>query len=220
MDFPFPIITVTGLEAPARLWALRDRGEGLPVMLGGPEQLERLQEAMAFNEATPEEILAEAAALDPMEWLQEREQAEDDFYEIEAADWPEDTAPATALTTPIDMVSGEPLDEVYIAVLPARTSPEAAALLKIGGWNDCPQAHEHAALWRSWSERFGAEVACIADDVVEFTVARPPQTREDALALAREQFIYCSDIVYQGCETLEALAASLLKSPVWFFWWD
>jgi Domain of unknown function (DUF4253) len=45
-------------------------------------------------------------------------------------------------------------------------------------------------------------------------------TRKDALDLAREQYIYCSDIVSQGTGTLEALAAGLLGGTAWFFWWD
>lgn len=223
MSFPYPLVKVPGLEAPARLQQLRARGDGLPVIVGGPDELERLAENFEMVDESTEDILAQAAEIDAIAWLEERARGEgdgDDYYDIEAGEWPEDAQPATALTSTIDMVSGEPLEEVSIAVLPTQSSWEAAALLKIGGWNDCPQAHEHVALWKSWHERFGAEVACIADDVIEFTVARPPQTREEALALAREQFVYCADIVYQGCETLEVLAASLLKSPVWYFWWD
>lgn len=60
----------------------------------------------------------------------------------------------------------------------------------------------------------------IADDIIEFSVARPPQTAAEARALAREQFIYCTDIVMQGVGSEAALAATLQGSANWFFWWD
>jgi hypothetical protein len=38
--------------------------------------------------------------------------------------------------------------------------------------------------------------------------------------LAQAQYVYCPDIVDQGVESIEALAATLLGDPRWFFWWD
>ena len=52
----------------------------------------------------------------------------------------------------------------------------------------------------------------VTSDTIELSVSNPPKTREDALKLAEEQFIYCEDIVLQGTETLEALATELLNS--------
>jgi len=75
-------------------------------------------------------------------------------------------------------------------------------------------------LFKYWSEQYDATVACIAGDIIEMTVARPASTRDEALALARQQFIYCSDIVHQGVGSVEALAATLLRATVWYFWWD
>jgi hypothetical protein len=71
-----------------------------------------------------------------------------------------------------------------------------------------------------WQERYGAEVVGVTHDVVEMLISRPPRTRAQALELAREQCLYCSDIVLQGTNTLDVLAASLLDGTTWFFWWD
>jgi Domain of unknown function (DUF4253) len=60
----------------------------------------------------------------------------------------------------------------------------------------------------------------MTQDTIELAVERPIQTREDALAVAHEQYVYCADIVQQGTETIEGLAAALLNAPEWFFWWD
>jgi hypothetical protein len=60
----------------------------------------------------------------------------------------------------------------------------------------------------------------IAGDVVEMAVARPPRTRDEAIALAKEQYAYSPDIVDQGTETIDVLAAEIIGQPRWFFWWD
>lgn len=57
-------------------------------------------------------------------------------------------------------------------------------------------------------------------DVLEMRVTRPPQNDEDALALAREQYLFCFDIVDQGVMTIDNLRQSLLGSELWYFWWD
>jgi Domain of unknown function (DUF4253) len=51
-------------------------------------------------------------------------------------------------------------------------------------------------------------------------VAVRPKTREEALALARDQYVYCADNIDQGVRTYSALAAALMESDWWYFWWD
>ncbi|MDR2154696.1 MAG: DUF4253 domain-containing protein [Burkholderiaceae bacterium] len=220
MTYPYPYEIVTGAAALKRLHELRASKEGIPIILGGKEKFERVQECYSFIDSTPEELVAKAATLDPMAWLKEREEEDSEYFKIKESDWPEETFPNDALSAHLDIRSREPLDEVYITILPASDTWKAACYLKIGGWNSMPNAHEHSALWRYWEERYGAKVACIADDVIEFTVEHPPQTRAEAMELARQQYIYCADIVHQGVESVEALAAIILKAPVWYFWWD
>src|SRR5262249_59409253 len=94
------------------------------------------------------------------------------------------------------------------------------AVLPLGGWNDCPKPEVHVAMFESWGRRQGAEVMTVGGDVVEMRVGRPPRTRDEAIALAKEQYLYCTDIVDQGTETIDALAYGLRENPVWFFWWD
>jgi len=57
-------------------------------------------------------------------------------------------------------------------------------------------------------------------DTINLQVANRPKTREEALALARDQYVYCPDIVDQGVETYNALAADLVANYWWYFWWD
>jgi hypothetical protein len=73
---------------------------------------------------------------------------------------------------------------------------------------------------RRWHGQYGAEVIGVFPDLLEMRVARPPLTQEDALDLAKEQYLCSNDIVIQGTQTLQALAAGLLGGTAWFFWWD
>jgi len=41
-----------------------------------------------------------------------------------------------------------------------------------------------------------------------------------AEALAKEQYAFCMDLVYQGAGTIRALASGLKKSTSWYFWGD
>jgi hypothetical protein len=57
-------------------------------------------------------------------------------------------------------------------------------------------------------------------DTVELRVRRRPGSRDEALALAREHYAYCNDTVDQGTKDMATLAANLMGSDWWFFWWD
>ncbi|MBI5726174.1 MAG: DUF4253 domain-containing protein [Planctomycetes bacterium] len=94
------------------------------------------------------------------------------------------------------------------------------AFLKCGAWNECPEAAVHCAFHREWQAEFGAEITGMSGDIVECTVANPPLNKEVAIKLAWQQYWYCADIVGQGCESISNLAATLLNSPYWYFWWD
>ena len=72
---------------------------------------------------------------------------------------------------------------------------------------------------KRWYEQYGAIPAVVTNDVLEFRLPRPVD-REAALALALEQYAWCSDIVEQGVGTIGALADTLARSTVWYFWWD
>ena len=58
------------------------------------------------------------------------------------------------------------------------------------------------------------------EDVIEMRVMQPPTDPSAAQTLAREQFLYCSDIVQQAVGTTRALASMLQGGTAWYFWWD
>lgn len=112
------------------------------------------------------------------------------------------------------------LTRVTLAVLETADPADAPILLRFGAFNDCPHPPVHVAFLRDWRRRFGAVPIAVTADVIELWLAQPVQTREDAWALASEFYAYCPDIVDQGTETLNALAAETWRSRHWFFWWD
>lgn len=113
-----------------------------------------------------------------------------------------------------------PYAEVVIAQLPVNNGADAIGMLGFGGWNDCPFPAEHVAAWRHWHAQYGVEIVGVSTDVINARTRTRPTTRETAMALALEQFEYCSDVVHQGVGTIEALAATLMAEDWWYFWWD
>jgi hypothetical protein len=134
-------------------------------------------------------------------------------------EWPAEPSPSVGLT--VAMKYGLTfMPNVYISLIPTDDWTTVPAHLRWGGWNDCPRAEYHVAALRSWRDRFGAELIGLSADRMDLRVARRPDTREQALELAREHYASCSDIVDQAEGTLSPLAVSLITDDWWNFWWD
>ncbi len=135
--------------------------------------------------------------------------------------WSAEPTPAEAhYTLHRDVLSREVFDEALLQSVALDASWEIPARLGFGGWNECPMPEAQCAIWRHWEKRYGAHIIGISRDVIEAVVEKPPETLEEAEALAWEQYLYCPDIVDQGTETIRALAEALWKSSSWYFWWD
>jgi len=126
----------------------------------------------------------------------------------------------TKFTVPFDILTGRPVEGVFILLVPTRQGYEVPAYLGFGGWNECPDPVEHVAILKYWHESYGAEPVTFAGDTLELLVPAAVQSEEGAMALAMEQYFYCMDIVDQGTGSIDALADSLRGSSIWFFWWD
>jgi hypothetical protein len=140
--------------------------------------------------------------------------------EPQIGEWPTEPMGAPELSVATETLTGAPLDKAQIVILPTDDPSTIPAYLHWGHWNGCPAPEYHIAALRSWRERFGAELVGLSHDVMNIRVKSRPPTRKAALELAREQYVYCSDIVEQGAQTLSALAAVLMESDWWYFWWD
>lgn len=167
---------------------------------------------------------AEVASLET--WLADL-RAQSEYPEEErsipsGAPWPggREVQRMTDFTAPYDCLTGRPLKQVWIGLLPVRHFWHAAAVMNFGDWNEVPPPEVHVSLHRKWASEYGVELVTITNDVIEFRVERPPQSKRAAMELAETHYHYCPDIVDQGVGSIEALAAGLLSGRIWYFWWD
>ncbi len=230
--FPYRVVTVDGADALATWERLKAEGKGWPVIVGDDAGLDALCDQYSIDtpsvltpgapdRAVPpvSAILAAARAIAWPDGLRAWDGAAADAVPASGA-WPAagQVAPVTP-TIGFDP-QGRPLARVHIVVVPTMVSWEVPAYLRWGNWNACPPAEYHCAALRDWQARFGAELVGIDRDTINLRVARRPADRAQALAVAREHHAYCPDTVDQGVAMIEALAATLLVSDWWFFWWD
>ncbi|HLN15704.1 MAG TPA: DUF4253 domain-containing protein [Acidimicrobiales bacterium] len=216
--------TVRGDDALA-LWRSLADGDGYPLIVGDLENV--VTQATSSTRLPFDRSKAIAETLDPPSliagWRSELDEhvselAEEGFDIV--GEWPANVTRLDGITLTTDIRTGEPLDTVTVAQLPIGAGWTSAAFLSWGGWNACPGPEEHTAIHRYWWDAYGAQPVAVSGDVFEFVVGRPPTSRETAMALAWEQFGYCNDIVDQGVGTVSKLAAALIDSPFWYFWWD
>jgi len=194
-----------------------------PFLIGDHTELERVKEADEINNQDSDDIMEASLNFNLTDWMSRRrnEAAEDGFSPRELlGKWPNEVTDQGSIGIHKDVLTGKIKPEVYLGLARIERPWYLPAILKFGGWNDCPEPEVHCAFHRHWNEKYGAEITGMSGDIVECSVKKPPIDREAAIALAWEQYWYCSDIVEQGCGSVSNLAATLLHSPYWFFWWD
>lgn len=194
-----------------------------PFLIGDSEELERVKEAMEYNEESPDEIIETSSHIDLKQWMNARRVEAEEFGlnpEDTLGAWTGSSEEKGSICLHKKDHYGKILPEVYLGIAEIKAPWQLPATLKYGGWNDCPNAEVHCAFFRKWQTEFGAQITGVSGAIIECTVLNPPLDRETAIELAWEQYWYCADIVEQGCESINNLAATLLNSPYWFFWWD
>ncbi len=216
---------VAGKDAVSTWRRLRQAAPGMgywPVIFGDAENVERVCEIFGTEDAeNPAETIEKASAVDITKYFESR--AEEFSGEGAHGEWPKSSEGLvmTDFTIPREILGQRNFHEkAVIGLVPASKSWEVPAVLSFGGWNDCPYAGDQVAVLRYWNEIYGAELVGLSGDVMELEPARKPSTKEEALKLAQEQYWFCTDIVEQGVGTIETLAAGLMESSVWYFWWD
>jgi len=226
----FTTLKIPGAEAIRLLNEHRSRYSATgqyPFLIGDETELEMLKEVAEFSERNAAMIISASFDLNIAKQIAERqsEAEEDGWFSPDAIDevlgnWPDGIVEKGSIGLHKDVLSQKVKPEIYLGLAKIEKAWHLPAVLKYGNWNDCPGPEIHCAFHREWHEAFGAEITGMSHDVVECTVRNPPTDQKAALALAWEQYWYCSDIVYQGCGSVSYLAATLMNSPYWYFWWD
>lgn len=222
------IIKCPGIYALQRLEELRGEYSATgkyPFLIGRQESLSALTDFPQFTKSESKKILSDAINVNLPAWFKTRA-GEEWYEELDAntllGSWPSHASAPTQITAHKNIVTGNELPLVYLGLVPIEKPWHLPAMVKFGmcGFNACPDTIIHCALMRHWNERYGAEIISLSGAVLECKVTSPPIQQDDAVALAWEQFWYCSDNVYQGTKTISNLAATLLKADCWYFWWD
>ncbi|MFG1264366.1 MULTISPECIES: DUF4253 domain-containing protein [Xanthobacter] len=129
-----------------------------------------------------------------------------------------DTEPQTQQFNDINsFYLNAPYPQVAITRLPTPDSWRVPLLLGLGGWNNCPDTASLAAFARRWKLLYGAELAAVTFDTLEFVVARPPTTFDAATRLAKEHYIAGNEVYF---EQISDYIARLRTARRWYFWWD
>lgn len=119
-------------------------------------------------------------------------------------------------------LTGHWLERPRLALVPTGRSADILAAI---GWTGPVNFENDVALLcavlRSWDERFGVRVVALSHARLDLSVAAPPQTPDEALAIAAEHFAFCPDTIWQGYETIRLYAEeALVGNTHWTFWWD
>jgi Domain of unknown function (DUF4253) len=238
--FPYPLIKTSGSEVLTEFEKQKLLGHGVPVILGTEDDIDHIMggwEKWKPSDAAATLAKAESfgVSFDIIEFrkkeleilniklkAQGKEEIAEDDEEVmpEIGDWPSQPEVMSGPTVSTDITTNKAFPIVYIALIPARNSTELPAYLNWGNWNANPPPEAHVAMLRKWQKLYGAEIVAISADVINLRVKTKPQSREEALKLAQEMYHYCEDIVTQGTGDIAPLAANLMASDYWFFWWD
>lgn len=222
-------IEIRGLSIPGsqaietwkRLREIVDKTGYWPLLIGDEDSHNILLEGLeVWEDEETSAIVEKGLELELAMWLEDRKNHDLEYYTPPRGSWPEVEMPKNTFYVHLDFATGQPQKEINLALIPTKKSWEVPAILKFGGWNDCPSPEVHVAAFAKWNHEYGAEVVAITGDTIEFSVSKPPEIPNEALELAEKQYLYCTDIVRQGTETLEGLAATLQDNHAWFFWWD
>jgi Domain of unknown function (DUF4253) len=174
-DAPFEVVATAGADVEETWRQLRGRPGAIPVLLGDGDSVDQTLETYHHNSQSVERIQEIGLGLDVQQWIEQRLADEPEYYTFDLAA-SGDAGPVPLFSPAYDILTRRPRPEVFFGLIPVASSWLVPAYLKIGNWNDCPEASVHVAFFRSWFERYGAEVVTVANDVIEFQVARPPRT--------------------------------------------
>ena len=176
---------------------------------------------------TPDEVLEAARDVDAAAYFTRKLAWYDDWegpaYRLsdELPDLGSIPTPASRLSEHGPVGPGS-FHSTQVAVVPADEAWKVAAVLAFGVGNSISAA-EHTAVARSWFERFGAEIFEYSGADIGFVLPRPLPDESTARQVANEHLAYGGLDLYGArypLDKLDEVAADLMRSTEWLFWWD
>lgn len=207
-EFSFEFREVAGENAMAAFEAAKSEGKGIPVLIAGGEHYRQsLADSAQYRKTTAESLQLADRYPDPYPFKTKPRMPKT---------WT-DAGPFTDDGQPFLVKEHNKgfRPVVTLAFIPAKSSADIPAFLRLGGWNAVAEADIMTALFRKWQRDYGAEIVAVSLDAIDVRVTRKPATREEALVLAREHLKFCAT----GATLAEA-AAELMATNWWHFYWD
>lgn len=156
------------------------------------------------------------------EKLEELQEYDDEYdFETELAGEIANGESLTGISIPFELGKTS-TQELLLAKIPVKNPWEVVAWLPMGSWNECPDPEPMMAIAKRWYEKYGAVICSMNSDELEFRLEKPLTDKDEAYTLAKEHYYFCQDRLEQYAEdyNLGMLADCLMKSTVWYFWWD
>ncbi|KRV50568.1 hypothetical protein AQ490_16005 [Wenjunlia vitaminophila] len=137
---------------------------------------------------------------------------------------PEDDPDVVAARVAGELVEHAMLCRPRVGLVPAGRGADVLAAV---GWTGRPggcdghDAAQSSAVLRSWEDRFGVRVVALEEHgVLHVSVAGPPRTLDQAVAVAAEHLAFCPDNVRRCGGTLARYAREHLRGrDHWSFRW-
>jgi hypothetical protein len=196
-EFSFEYREVTGEMAMAAFEAAKAEGKGIPVIIGGGEN-ERLALADMMQHRNLTEFYLQKADANPNPFASKSKPRMPATW-VDVGPFPDDGQPFLVKNYPEGF---KPI--LTLAFIPAKTSADIPAYLKLGSWNGIPDADVYVALIRKWQRDYGAELVALRMDCLDIRVARKP-----------EHLKFCAT-----GSTIAETAAELMATNRWHFYWD
>ncbi len=173
--------------------------------------------AIESENLTTADIVRMSEDIDASDWLQIQYQENLSAYKIQEGDWPSNLK---ANLNGFDLLQTD--KELAVLLCPTLEPWQVSAALRWGDSNDAIAPHYHTAVHKKWHTQFGAELVCANTSTIEMKISKPPETDEETMAIAKEHFAYCPDLVTQkgAPRTIFSFAPELYRCRHWAFWWD
>lgn len=115
------------------------------------------------------------------------------------------------------------LPSARIGLAVASRPADALVTMGWGASDKFPGGVPMAAVARSWEDRFCARLLTVSTSEFSILVQRPPRTQDMAERIAAELCVFCDEFTcagQTGLNKVSDIAAQIVKSPIWGFWWD
>jgi hypothetical protein len=160
-----------------------------PFLISDAAALDAIQHSVKGDTKDLAAIIRASLSVEVDSWIAaQRGEAEESGFSPEEwiGEWPGEIPEKGSISVHKDLFSGVITEELYLGLATIEQPWHLPAVIRYGGWNECPHAEVQCAFYRHWQGNFRAEIASVSRDVIECRVGNPPGDRATAARLAWE----------------------------------